>query len=135
MGLGALTRRESSCRQLAIVRQRGRDARDRKYGYNPHARDVHGSPREDDSTSSPVDLPDAHAILSEVDAGYLFASLFVSSVGYVAFVYGKRQRRVPQLVTGLTLLIFPYFVDSVALMLAVAAALVGLMWLAVKLGW
>jgi hypothetical protein len=73
--------------------------------------------------------------LNEVDAEYLFASLFVGSVGYVAFAYGRRQRRLPQLLTGLTLMIFPYFVDGVLVMLLVAAALVTLMWLAVKLGW
>jgi hypothetical protein len=73
--------------------------------------------------------------LNEVDVEYLFASLFVGSVGYVAFAYGRRQRRLPQLLTGLTLMIFPYFVDGVLLMLLVAAALVALMWLAVKLGW
>jgi hypothetical protein len=76
-----------------------------------------------------------HAIVNEVDAGHLFASLFVGSVGYVAFAFGRRQRRLPQLLTGLTLLIFPYFVDSVLVMLLIASALVALMWLALKLGW
>lgn len=70
-----------------------------------------------------------------MDPGNLLASLFVSSVGYVAFSYGRRQRRLPQLLAGLTLLVFPYFVDSVLLMLVIAAALVLLMWLALKLGW
>jgi hypothetical protein len=70
-----------------------------------------------------------------VDAGNLFASLFVSSLGYVAFAYGRRQRRMPQLLAGLTLMVFPYFVDSVLVMLLVAAALVLTMWLALKLGW
>jgi len=73
--------------------------------------------------------------LNAVDPETLVASLFVSSVGYVAFVYGKRQRRVPQLLTGITLLIFPYFVDSVLVMLLIAGALVASMWLALKLGW
>jgi hypothetical protein len=70
-----------------------------------------------------------------VDVGFLFASLLVSLLGYVAFAYGKRQGRFPQLVTGLTLMVFPYFVDSVLVMLLVAAALGLAMWLALKLGW
>jgi hypothetical protein len=73
--------------------------------------------------------------LRRVDVESLFASLCVSSVGYVAFAYGKRQRRIPQLVTGLTLMIFPYFVDGVLLMLLFAAALLLVMWVALKLGW
>ncbi len=70
-----------------------------------------------------------------MDVGFLFASLLVSLLGYVAFAYGKRQGRFPQLVTGLTLMVFPYFVDSVLVMLLVAAALGLAMWLALKLGW
>jgi hypothetical protein len=70
-----------------------------------------------------------------VDPASLFASFAVSSIGYVAFAYGKRQRRPPQLIAGLTLMLFPYFVDSVLAMLAIAAVLVLGMWLATKLGW
>jgi hypothetical protein len=70
-----------------------------------------------------------------VDPASLIASFAVSSIGYVAFSYGKRQRRAPQLVVGLTLMVFPYFVDNVVAMLAITAALVLAMWLATKLGW
>jgi len=70
-----------------------------------------------------------------VDAGSLFASFAVSAVGYVAFSFGKRQRRAPQLIAGLSLMLFPYFVDSVPAMLSIAAALIFGMWLATRLGW
>lgn len=70
-----------------------------------------------------------------VDPGWLMASLLVGSIGYVAFVYGKRQRRVPHLVLGAALFVFPYFVDSVPLMLAITALLCLASWAAVKLGW
>lgn len=70
-----------------------------------------------------------------MDPASLIASFAVSSIGYVAFSYGKRQRRAPQLVVGLTLMVFPYFVDNVVAMLAITAALVLAMWLATKLGW
>ncbi len=70
-----------------------------------------------------------------MDASSLIASFAVSSVGYVALSYGKRQRRAPQLIAGLLLMVFPYFVDSVPAMLAIAAALVLAMWLATRLGW
>ena len=69
------------------------------------------------------------------EPGWLIASLFVGSIGYVAFVYGKRQRRVPHLALGIALFFFPYFVDSVPLMLLITALLCLAAWGAVKLGW
>jgi hypothetical protein len=71
----------------------------------------------------------------DIDANALFASMFVSSIGFVAFMYGKRQGRFPQLVVGLALMIFPYFVSNVLLMLGIGAALLGALWGAVRLGW
>jgi hypothetical protein len=70
-----------------------------------------------------------------VDAGSLLSSLAISSVGYMAFSYGRRLRRAPQLALGLTLMVFPYFVDSMWLMLAIAGVLCLGAWFAVRLGW
>ena len=64
----------------------------------------------------------------------LLASVLVGSIGLGLFVYGKRQRRVPHLVAGLALMVYPYFVPSVAIMLVIAAALLGLLFLASYLG-
>jgi len=65
----------------------------------------------------------------------LMASLLVSSVGFVLFVYGRKLARAPQLVAGLALMVYPYFVPSAAVTLIVAGALVAALWLAVRLGW
>lgn len=65
----------------------------------------------------------------------LMASLMVSTIGYAVFLFGKRERRAPQLMGGLVLMVFPYFVDSALLMLVIAAALLLGLWLAVRLGW
>jgi hypothetical protein len=70
----------------------------------------------------------------EFDAGYLFASMCVSSVGFVLLSYGKSQRRFPHMATGFVLLVYPYFVSGVASMLAIAAALLGLLAAAVRFG-
>lgn len=70
----------------------------------------------------------------DFSAGWLFASLLVSSVGFGLFLYGKKQVRPPQLVTGLTLMIYPYFVADSGLMLGIAAGLVVALWLAVRAG-
>lgn len=65
----------------------------------------------------------------------LMASLMVSIIGYAVYRYGKGQRRAPHLLTGLTLMIFPYFVDDVLWMSMTAGALLLALWLARKLGW
>ena len=70
-----------------------------------------------------------------MDANGLLASLFISSIGLVTFLYGKKQQRIPQLVIGLTLIVYTYFLSSVALMFAIAAVLLALLWLVVRLGW
>jgi len=70
-----------------------------------------------------------------LDATSLLTSLLVSSVGFVLLTYGRRMSRPPHLLVGLVLLVYPYFVASPMIMLVIAAALIGLLWLAVRLGW
>ena len=70
-----------------------------------------------------------------MDGNSLLASLLVSSIGFVLFVYGKRMSRPPQLLVGLILLVYSYFVSSVWLMFVIAALLVGVLWLLLRLGW
>jgi hypothetical protein len=69
------------------------------------------------------------------EPGWIIASLVVSSIGFVLFVYGKKMVRIPQLVVGLAMLVYPYFVPNVIAMLIVAAVLSLALWLAVRLGW
>jgi hypothetical protein len=70
-----------------------------------------------------------------IDPTWLFLSLIVGGVGFVLVVYGRKQDRWPQLVTGLALMVYPYFVNSVAALLGVGAALGLALWLAVRQGW
>lgn len=62
------------------------------------------------------------------------AGFLVSAVGYGLFIYGKKQTRLPQLLAGIALMIFPGFVSSPLVMLAIGGALVGGMWAAVRAG-
>jgi hypothetical protein len=71
----------------------------------------------------------------DLDANSLLAGLLVSSVGFVLFRYGKKVGRPPQLVMGIVLMVFPYFITSVPWMLGVAVLLIGLLWGALKLGY
>lgn len=68
------------------------------------------------------------------DANYLLASLLVSSIGFVLLVYGKRMARLPQLAVGLVLLVYPYFLTSVSVLLAIAAVLLVLMGFLIQRG-
>ncbi len=69
-----------------------------------------------------------------LDPAYLVASLLVSSVGFVMFVYGKKQHRPVQLGAGLLLLLLPFLLrDGVWLGLA-GAVVTTMVWGAVKAG-
>jgi hypothetical protein len=70
-----------------------------------------------------------------LDAGWLFLSILISAVGLGIFIYGKKQQRAPQLVAGLVLMGYSYFVSSTAWMLAIAAAVLVVLWSVVQLGW
>ena len=64
----------------------------------------------------------------------LMVSLTVSTIGFGFFIYGRKQARIPQVVVGLGLMIYPYFIGGVAPMLAVGAALLGILWLWLRMG-
>jgi hypothetical protein len=59
-------------------------------------------------------------------------SLIVSSLGFVAFSYGKGTNRFSLMMFGVALMVYPYFVDNVWLMLGIAAALLGSMWVVIQ---
>ena len=70
-----------------------------------------------------------------LDPGAIFLSLIVGGVGFVLFVYGKKQDRWPQLVAGIVLMVYPYFVGSAIPMLLVGAGVLAGLWLAVRNGY
>jgi len=69
------------------------------------------------------------------DPNWLFLSLIPGGLGFVLFVYGKKQGRWPQLVSGLAFMVYPYFATTVASLVAVGAALGAALWLLLRLGW
>ena len=70
----------------------------------------------------------------DLGANALCASVLLSAVGLGFFVYGKKQRRSPQLVGGLLLMLFPYFVSGAGWMLLTGGALVLAIVFAVRAG-
>jgi hypothetical protein len=70
-----------------------------------------------------------------LDPGILFFSLITSGVGFVLFMYGKKQGRGPQLVAGLVLMVYPYFVPDLLWNIVVFVVVVAVTWILVRQGW
>src|SRR5262245_4515676 len=70
-----------------------------------------------------------------LDPAMLFLSLVAGGIGFVLFVYGKKQARWPQLVAGLGLMVYPYFTPTLGSMIGVGLLIVAGLWLAVRQGW
>lgn len=70
-----------------------------------------------------------------IDPTWLFLSLIPGGIGFVLFVYGKKQQRWPQLVGGLAFMVYPYFTPTVATLAGVGFALGAAVWAAVRLDW
>jgi len=70
-----------------------------------------------------------------LDPSWLFLSLIPGGIGFVLFVYGKKQGRWPQLVSGLVFMVYPYFATTVASLLAIGAVIGAALWLTLRLGW
>lgn len=55
----------------------------------------------------------------------LWGVIFIS-IGLGFFVYGRKQRSLMPFLTGLSLMIYPYFVDTVYLLISVGIMLIAL---------
>ena len=53
----------------------------------------------------------------------LFAGLLFGAIGFVAFVYGKKQMELKPLILGIMLLVFPYFISNTTVLYVVGAVL------------
>ena len=69
------------------------------------------------------------------DPTWLFVSLIPSGIGFVLFVYGKKQGRWPQLVAGLLLMVYPYFTPSLISLVGAGGAIGAVLWYLLRIGW
>jgi hypothetical protein len=65
----------------------------------------------------------------------LILSLIPSGIGFVLFVYGKKQERWPHLAAGVAMMVYPYFATSVVSLVGVGVAISVALWYAVRAGW
>lgn len=70
-----------------------------------------------------------------LDPVLLTLSLIPGGVGYVLFRYGKRAERVPQLVVGLALMVYPCFADTAVGLLGGGLVLVTGLYAMLHVGW
>jgi hypothetical protein len=56
------------------------------------------------------------------DSASLIANLLFSSIGFVAFIYGKRLHLWKMMLAGLALMIFPYFVENASMLFGIGGA-------------
>lgn len=75
------------------------------------------------------------ASASIFDPASLVASMIVGGIGFVAFMYGKKQSRYPQMGVGLLMMVYPYFVPNVWAMSAIAVVLLAGLYGIIRLGW
>lgn len=67
--------------------------------------------------------------------GWIVASLIISAIGFILLNYGRKFARLPQILVGLAMLIYPYFVPGVLANVLVAVGLCAVLGVAVRLGW
>jgi hypothetical protein len=69
------------------------------------------------------------------DPTLLLLSLVPGGIGFVLFTYGRKQGRAPQIIAGLLLLAYPYFVQTTLWMTLIGLAILGGLYWALALGW
>ena len=74
-------------------------------------------------------------LVGTIDPAWLFLSMIPAGIGFVLFVYGKKQARWPQLTAGLLLMVYPYFATSVGALIGVGLVIGFGLWYAMRLGW
>ena len=56
-----------------------------------------------------------------LSAANLIGGFVLGSIGFVAFIYGKRMNLWKPMLLGIALMVYPYFVSNDAVMIAIGA--------------
>jgi hypothetical protein len=70
-----------------------------------------------------------------IDPLWLFLSLVPGGVGFVLFVYGRKQGRWGMAIAGLVFMVYPYFTETIATLVATGVVLGVVTWMAINAGW
>lgn len=72
--------------------------------------------------------------LAGLSMGFFVAASVAGLIGTAAFLYGKKQHRMPQLVGGIALMAYPCFVGSTVAVVGIGALICAAMIGAVRAG-
>ncbi len=75
------------------------------------------------------------ALNLNLDPTWLFLSLIPGGVGFVLIVYGKKRERLIHVLFGVLFSVYPFFTESVTMMVLVGIVLGGVLWWALKAGY
>jgi len=64
-----------------------------------------------------------------MDTATILASVIFGSIGFAAFVYGKKQASAKALVIGVVLMVYPYFVPNPIALFAIGTVLTVLLFI------
>jgi hypothetical protein len=70
----------------------------------------------------------------DLDVNTLLLGGVISLIGMALLMYGRKAVRIPHIVVGLILIVYPYFVGNLFATIAIAVALVGGLAVVSKLG-
>jgi hypothetical protein len=70
-----------------------------------------------------------------IDPTWIFLSLIPGGLGFVLFVYGKKQQRWPQIIAGLLLMGYPYVATTVMSMTVIGVLICAALWVAIRMGY
>jgi len=85
---------------------------------------------------APAGLPGIIETLNfNLDATWLFLSLFPGGVGFVLMVYGKKRERWIHVLFGALFTAYPFFTESATALILVGVALGAALWWALKQGY
>ena len=70
-----------------------------------------------------------------LDPTWIFLSLIPGGIGFVLFVYGKKQQRWTILAFGVAFMVYPYFAPGIGALVGGGVVLGALLWWAVRSGW
>jgi hypothetical protein len=69
------------------------------------------------------------------DASSILLDIMTSAIGFALFTYGRKQARLPQVIGGIALMAYPYFVSSYTSLLIIGVLICVAVWLALRMGY
>jgi hypothetical protein len=71
----------------------------------------------------------------DLSVGMLSASIFISLIAAALVMYGRKETRIPHMVAGVILVVFPYFAHWWWLAVIIAVVILGALAIISKLGY